>query len=93
MWKGSPPRAPAGATPRHSSRPAKPHAPRAAHPTQHTPRRLAPPTPTPKPPTPPPPQYVVKAVLLYPNSVTVPLMTNFGAPPQPLGMLHVRLHK
>lgn len=35
----------------------------------------------------------MKQILLYPNSVSVPLMTNFGAPPEPLGMLHVRLHR
>ncbi|GBF88447.1 hypothetical protein Rsub_01160 [Raphidocelis subcapitata] len=38
-------------------------------------------------------QYVMKQLLLYPNSISVPLMANFGAPSEPLGMLHVRLHR
>jgi len=54
--------------------------------------------PNPPTPNPPPPhhnrsQYVVKELLLYPNSVSVPIMTNFGAPRDPVGMLHVRLHR
>lgn len=36
---------------------------------------------------------MTKELLLYPNRVTVPLMANFGAPPDPAGMLHVRLHR
>jgi hypothetical protein len=36
-------------------------------------------------------QYVVKEVALYPNSISVPLMPNFGVPENPKGMLHVRL--
>lgn len=39
------------------------------------------------------PQYVISQVMLYPNSVSVPLMTNFGAPEDPVGMLHIRLKK
>lgn len=31
--------------------------------------------------------------MLYPNSVSVPLMTNFGVPEQPQGMIHIRLQK
>ncbi|KAI8467075.1 MAG: C2 domain-containing protein [Monoraphidium minutum] len=37
--------------------------------------------------------YVVKEVMLYPNSVSVPLMTNFGAPKDPVGMLHIKLSR
>jgi hypothetical protein len=29
--------------------------------------------------------------MLYPNSVTVPVMTNYGQPPEPKGMLYVRV--
>jgi hypothetical protein len=36
---------------------------------------------------------VLKDVLLYPNSVSVPLMTNFGVPPEPQGMVKVTLAK
>jgi len=36
-------------------------------------------------------QFVVKEVALYPNSISVPLMSNFGVPENPKGMLHVRL--
>jgi hypothetical protein len=36
-------------------------------------------------------QLVLKDVLLYPNSVSVPLMTNFGVPPEPQGMVKVTL--
>ncbi|WIA39496.1 hypothetical protein OEZ86_005594 [Tetradesmus obliquus] len=36
---------------------------------------------------------VLKDVLLYPNSVSVPLMTNFGVPPEPQGMVKVTLTK
>jgi hypothetical protein len=39
------------------------------------------------------PQYVVKQLALYPNSISVPLMENFGVPLAPKGMIHVRLHK
>jgi hypothetical protein len=38
-------------------------------------------------------QLVLKDVLLYPNSVSVPLMTNFGVPPEPQGMVKVTLTK
>jgi hypothetical protein len=38
------------------------------------------------------PQYVVKEVALYPNSVSVPLMANYGVPHQPKGMVHITLH-
>ena len=34
---------------------------------------------------------MVKEVALYPNSISVPLMSNFGVPENPKGMLHVRL--
>eukprot|EP00882_Tetradesmus_deserticola_P015191 GHRQ01016176.1.p1 GENE.GHRQ01016176.1~~GHRQ01016176.1.p1 ORF type:complete len:457 (+),score=182.70 GHRQ01016176.1:470-1840(+) len=34
---------------------------------------------------------VLKDVLLYPNSVSVPLMTNFGVPPEPQGMVKITL--
>lgn len=37
-------------------------------------------------------QYVVKEVALYPNSVSVPLMDNYGVRRQPKGMLEVTLH-
>lgn len=32
-------------------------------------------------------------LMLYPNSVSVPLMTNFGIPVEPEGMVHVTLQK
>lgn len=38
-------------------------------------------------------QYAVKQLALYPNSISVPLMTNFGVPPDPQGMLHITLTK
>jgi Ca2+-dependent lipid-binding protein len=38
-------------------------------------------------------KLVLKDVLLYPNSVSVPLMTNFGVPPEPQGMVKVTLTK
>ena len=34
----------------------------------------------------------MKEVALYPNSISVPLMTNYGVPHQPKGMLHITLH-
>ena len=37
--------------------------------------------------------FVVTQVALYPNSVSVPLMENYGIPQAPKGMVHVRLHK
>ncbi|KAF8055094.1 SYT1 [Scenedesmus sp. PABB004] len=37
--------------------------------------------------------YVMKQVMLYPNSVSVPLMTNYGVPPPPKGMVHVTLQR
>jgi hypothetical protein len=37
-------------------------------------------------------QYIVKEVALYPNSVSVPLMANYGVPHQPKGMVHITLH-
>lgn len=37
--------------------------------------------------------WVVSQVALYPNSVSVPLMENYGIPQAPKGMLHVRLQK
>lgn len=38
-------------------------------------------------------QYVVKEIALYPNSVSVPLMENFGVPHAPKGMIHVKLER
>jgi hypothetical protein len=38
-------------------------------------------------------QYVIKQLLLYPNSISVPVMKNFGAPTDPVGMIHVKLHR
>jgi hypothetical protein len=38
-------------------------------------------------------QLMLKDVLLYPNSVSVPLMANFGVPPEPQGMVKVTLTK
>jgi len=38
-------------------------------------------------------QYVVKEIALYPNSVSVPLMENFGVPRAPKGMIHVKLER
>ncbi len=37
-------------------------------------------------------QYVVKEIALYPNSVSVPLLPNYGVPPHPRGMIHITLH-
>jgi Ca2+-dependent lipid-binding protein len=37
--------------------------------------------------------FVVTEVALYPNSVSVPLMPNYGIPEAPKGMVHVRLHR
>lgn len=37
--------------------------------------------------------YVVKEIALYPNSVSVPLMENFGVPRAPKGMIHVKLER
>ena len=36
-------------------------------------------------------QMVVSKMLVYPNELAVPVMPNFGAPPPPLGMLHVKV--
>eukprot|EP00878_Enallax_costatus_P009636 GHUV01010067.1.p1 GENE.GHUV01010067.1~~GHUV01010067.1.p1 ORF type:complete len:515 (+),score=110.80 GHUV01010067.1:357-1901(+) len=38
-------------------------------------------------------RYVMSQLMLYPNSVSVPLMTNFGIPEDPQGMVHVTLQK
>lgn len=45
----------------------------------------------PPPPCVPPSQYVMKEVALYPNSISVPLLANYGVPPAPKGMLHITL--
>lgn len=37
--------------------------------------------------------WAVTQVALYPNSVSVPLMANYGIPEAPKGMLHVRLQR
>lgn len=37
-------------------------------------------------------QYVCKEIALYPNSISVPLMENYGVRKQPKGMVHVTLH-
>ncbi|GAB4813356.1 hypothetical protein N2152v2_000402 [Parachlorella kessleri] len=36
-------------------------------------------------------KMVVSKMLVYPNELAVPVMPNFGAPPPPLGMLHVKV--
>lgn len=34
---------------------------------------------------------MIKEIALYPNSVSVPLLANYGVPKQPRGMLHITL--
>eukprot|EP00879_Flechtneria_rotunda_P030315 GHRR01032936.1.p1 GENE.GHRR01032936.1~~GHRR01032936.1.p1 ORF type:complete len:358 (+),score=59.35 GHRR01032936.1:742-1815(+) len=37
--------------------------------------------------------YVLKQVAIYPNSISAPLMQNYGEPPEPQGMVHIFLEK
>jgi hypothetical protein len=54
--------------------------------------RRAPPDPRPPlPPAPWPPQHVAGGIVVYPSSLSIPLMEGFGVPPPPKGMLEVLL--